>query len=105
MFIANEQQWKVEIADKDSEDLTHAGTQRHGTCHYTRNTIYIANNIPKERIKSTLTHEVTHAVMESYGFHSFDTFDHEQMCEFVMAHNRRIYMIVESEIELLEVKL
>jgi len=98
-FIANEQQWKVVFIDKDSEKLTHSGTQHHGTCNYTENVVYIADNLPIERKTSTLTHEVTHAVMESYGFHSFESFDHEQLCEFTAAHNRRIYMIVESAME------
>ena len=43
------------------------GTQALGVCDDTDKTIYIANNLNKNKIEHVLGHEVTHAAMFSYN--------------------------------------
>ena len=58
-----------------------------GNADYFNQTISINSKIKgNENIKRTITHEVIHAYLYSYGFTNKDNFELEQMIEFI-SHN------------------
>lgn len=93
-FNVNGQIYKIEEVESDHERLFMDGVYKHGVCSYDLNTIFIWDELPEDRKKSTLTHEVTHAYIEAMGMYSFKEFNHEQLCEFMAAHGEAITSVV-----------
>lgn len=59
----------VDVIDKDTTVL--------GMINHIENTIYIKNNLPPEKEKVTLIHEILHAIFEQLGFD--DEHDNEHL--------------------------
>jgi len=98
-FTVNGMEWSTKFVEKDSDNLLVEGTYRFGVCVFATNTIYIANNLTGMRCARTITHELTHAFIESHGMYSFKKFNHEQLCEFVANHNSEIERISDMIME------
>lgn len=59
IFFVNPDDKKIQIEDEDFNL---------GITDFTKKEIYIANNLNKDTLRYTLIHELTHAVIDSYGF-------------------------------------
>ena len=72
--------WNIQIDNNMSLDYL-------GCTEYFNQTISINSKVKgNENIKRTITHEVIHAYLYSYGFTNKDNFELEQMIEFI-SHN------------------
>lgn len=54
------------------------------------NTIYLHKDLPPQKKKQTLIHELTHAYIYACGFSTENYFDHELVCEFISNYARDI---------------
>ena len=86
----NYMDWTINVVDKDSDNLLKDDLSHFGMTHYVDCQIYLANNMSATRFEKTLIHELTHAFIESNGFYAFETFDHEQICEFMAGQGNSI---------------
>lgn len=83
--------YKVCFVEDDDERLRNGDDYHVGLCQYVQQEILIANNLSYDRMKRTLIHELTHAFMEAYGFHSHrDDFSSDDICEFMAAYSEEI---------------
>lgn len=65
----NENIYEIKIVEYDNENLLmDDGDYHFGVTDFNNKTIYIANNLSKASFKYTLLHELTHAVIDSFGF-------------------------------------
>lgn len=78
-MIINNLTWKVCFNDNLKEDLF-------GQTNYETLTIYIRKQLVQHNVCRTLMHEIVHAYCYSYGLMYFESFDREQLCEFI-SHN------------------
>ena len=72
----NNLEWKVCYSDNLKEDLF-------GQTNYETLTIYIKKQLNIQNAERTLIHEIVHAYCYSYGLMYFESFDREQLCEFI----------------------
>lgn len=86
----NNHEWEIVECEADDEGLIVNGTPRHASCWYEKNKIYVWKELIASRKMHSIIHELTHAHIESYGLFAFETFDHEQLCEFMGAHAENI---------------
>lgn len=64
----NNYEYKVCIAGPNNDKLMMPDGKYHcGVTHYIEKEIWIANNLPSETFLNVLTHELTHAYVDSYG--------------------------------------
>ena len=61
-----------------------------GITLYASQTIKILKKLSPEGLRATLIHELTHAFMYVNGLKDFETFNREQLCEFVAWHGEEI---------------
>ena len=61
-----------------------------GLTNCLKNIIYLHKDLPPQKKKQTLIHELTHAYIYAYGFSTVEHFNHELVCEFVEAYARAI---------------
>ena len=73
----------VDVIDKDTTVL--------GMINHIENTIYIKNNLPPEKEKVTLIHEILHAIFEQLGFD--DEHDNEHL---IKSLSTAIYQVFQS---------
>lgn len=73
----------VDVIDKDTTVL--------GMIDHIENTIYIKNNLPPEKEKVTLIHEILHAIFEQLGFD--DEHDNEHL---IKSLSTAIYQVFQS---------
>lgn len=65
----NKNQYAVKIVKHDDENLLmDDGDYHFGVTDFNKKIIYIANNLSDSAFEYTLLHEITHAVIESFGF-------------------------------------
>ena len=76
--------FKIELVD-DFE-----GVGQFGMCIYKTQTIKLLKTLSKEQLKATLIHELVHATMYVNGLCENETFNREQLCEFVAWHSEKI---------------
>ncbi len=79
MIEINKIEWKVAY-DSTLDD------NKYGTTFINQCKIAINPLIDKQHIKRTITHEIIHAWLYSYGFYYKDSFTVEEVCEFI-GHN------------------
>ena len=82
--------WNVTILsqkmiNKKAGNLIENEDNAYGLCNIFTNDIYLVNNMGKQRMKSILTHEVTHAINAITQRFCVDT-SHEELCDFVATH-------------------
>lgn len=91
----NNLEWRVCYSDNLKEDLF-------GQTNYETLTIYIKKQLNTANIERTIMHEILHAYCYSYGLMFFESFNIEQLCEFV-SHNffnlQRLYFSACEELE------
>jgi len=96
----NSLEWKVVYSDNLKEDLF-------AQTNYATLTIYVSTQVNKQNTKRSLMHEIVHAYCYSYGLVFFESFDREQLCEFI-SHNilnlTNLYNKALEELELYEQK-
>lgn len=56
-----------------------------GLCNYIKGVIYIHKDLPKDRMRYVLIHELTHAYIEGYGLYH-TSYEDEGMCDFMGAY-------------------
>lgn len=78
-MMINNLRWKVCFSDNMKEDLF-------GQTNYETLTIYLRKQVCDQSLERTLIHEIVHAYCYSYGLLFFESYDREQLCEF-LAHN------------------
>jgi len=61
-----------------------------GITLYASQTIKVLKTLSPESIRATLIHELTHAFMYVNGLKDFESFNREQLCEFVAWHSEEI---------------
>lgn len=67
MFNINGIDWEIKFASPNHPKLQrHDGTFALGSCDNSNHTIYISENVPMNKLRKVLCHEVTHAAMFSY---------------------------------------
>jgi len=76
--------FKIELVD----DFDSIG--QFGMCIYKTQTIKLLKTLLKEQLKVTLIHELVHASMYVNGLSENETFNKEQLCEFVAWHSEKI---------------
>jgi len=76
--------FKIELVD----DFDSIG--QFGMCIYKTQTIKLLKTLLKEQLKVTLIHELVHASMYVNGLSENETFNKEQLCEFVAWHGEEI---------------
>lgn len=54
-----------------------------GLTNYLKQEIILRSGMSKALLYETLIHELTHAFIFAYGYNNNETFNHEQICEFV----------------------
>lgn len=65
----NENEYQIKIVKPDDENLLmEDGDYHFGVTDFKDKIIYIADNLNSYSLKYTLLHELTHAVMDSFGF-------------------------------------
>lgn len=75
----NNLDWKVAYNDNLKEDLF-------AQTNYATLTIYVSTQVSKQNVERSLMHEIVHAYCYSYGLMFIESFDREQLCEFI-SHN------------------
>lgn len=69
---------------KDESELqADEGVVLLGITNYLKQEIILRSGMSKALLYETLIHELTHAFLFSYGYSNVETFNHEQICEFV----------------------
>ena len=90
----NNLEWKIKYNENLNENLF-------GQTNYENLTIYLRPQCCKDNVKRTLLHEIVHAYCYSYGLHFIESYDRENLCEFI-AHNfeniSKIYSDAQKEI-------
>lgn len=65
----NNNTYKIFFVNPDDTRLQMEDGEYHfGITDFNKKEIYIANNLNKDTLRYTLIHELTHAVIDSYGF-------------------------------------
>ena len=86
----NDLTWKIIEVDTNDTNLLSGNTQCFGTCHYSKQIIYIDKNLNIEKLYQTLIHELTHAFIYCYLLKMNCKFDEEELCEFVAIYGKKI---------------
>ena len=61
--------YKINFVESDNENLKIDDGEYHsGVTNFITKEIYIANNLKGNSLRYTLIHELTHAMIDSYGF-------------------------------------
>lgn len=88
----NETIFTVQLVKKDSEFLAFDDPNKEilGRTDYLKQNIYIRNDIPFNRRRQTIIHELTHAFIDAYGFSMLEYWNEEQLCMFFEVYSPHI---------------
>ena len=70
-----------------------------GFTRYLTQEIQVLDSLSKEEKLRTLTHELTHAFMSSYGFGQIDEWDIELVCDFISTYADSIVKMTDEVIK------
>jgi len=98
-FKHNGLTYKIIEVEEDDERLIIGDTSRFGLCNHKKQEIYIMKTIAAEQKKRVLIHEVTHMVINANGLYANDTYNQEQLCEFVAYNAMKIMKVVDRYFE------
>lgn len=80
------------LIDPLNKDIYHFGI-----CSWKKQKIYIADSLNKLMTRRVIIHEITHAVLEAYGFHAHrNDFDDEDICEFMSVYAVEIVSLCDN---------
>ena len=82
--------WTIEEVDTRSQELVINGNSCFGVCQYVNQRILIDNSIKDDKKYQTLKHELAHAFLYCYTLDKKDTFNEEELCEFVAMYSDAI---------------
>ena len=86
----NENKYQIKIVKPDDENLLmEDGDYHFGVTDFNNKIIYIANNLSNSAFKYTLLHEITHAVIDSFGFLQVEWND-EIVADFIANYSTMI---------------
>lgn len=89
----NENKYQIKIVKPDDKNLLmDDGDYHFGVTDFNKKIIYIADNLSNYALKYTLLHEITHAVIDSFGFLQVEWND-EIVADFMANYST---MIVEN---------
>ena len=57
-----------------------------GLCEYAKNIIHIHKDLPEDRMRHTIIHELTHAYIEAYGLYHTSCENDEGVCDFMASY-------------------
>lgn len=60
--------------------------EKFGTTRYLTQEIQVLDSLSREETRRTITHELIHAFMHSYGFSQIDGWDTEVVCDFISTY-------------------
>lgn len=81
----------------DEERLTFKeGGLCFGFTDYLNQKIVLRSKVSKTLLYATLVHELTHAFLFAYGYSNNETFNQEQICEFMGAYANDIIKIADK---------
>lgn len=88
----------IEVNNKSDKDLWDRGKNElrlYGLCDNVNGIIKIWKDLPNDRKRRTLTHEITHAFLNAYwdSFNLKGRYDNEDMCCFMEAFGEDILRI------------
>lgn len=95
----NKLQFNITQTTDESTLATKSGNVLFGFTDYLAQSIVLRANTSKTMLYATLVHELTHAFIFAYGYSSQETFNHEQICEFVGTYASDIIKIADKYIK------
>lgn len=95
----NKLKFKIRETTDENELTYKEGCLCFGVTDYLKQEIILRGNVPKTMLYATLAHELTHAFLFAYGYSNNETFNHEQLCEFVGAYASDIIKIADRYIK------
>lgn len=111
-FKINNREWKITETSQESiknmqnirkaneeENLKSIDTRYYGITYCDIMQIYIDKDLPEERKKSTLIHELTHCYIDSYITHSEQEYSEEDVADIVSNSYDIIHEIVDKYFE------
>ena len=81
--------WKVILCNSDDPKLTCNEDNVCGRCYKVQKLILINDSLSDDLLLRTLTHEITHAFIWSYGFEDVN-FEEEVVCNFIETYATEI---------------
>ena len=85
---------------KDESELHIDGNALYlGLTDFLKQEIILRTGMSKALLYETLVHELTHAFIFAYGYSNNETFNHEQICEFVGCYANDIIQIADRYIK------
>lgn len=106
-FVLNGLNWKIEelsqqeiksIVNKrknnNDEDIKSTDTMYFGLTYHDQSIIYLDKDLPIDRKKKTLIHELTHCYIDCYITHQEKSYDEEMVCDIVSNSFYLIELIV-----------
>jgi len=91
----NNMNWEIKEVESSHSMLLVSGAVGQGTSHFLHKEIYLDKDLKLEHKQQVLRHELTHAFMCETQISKKDTFDEEELCEFVGLYGQCICEIVE----------
>ena len=91
----NNMNWEIKEVESSHSMLLVSGAVSLGTSHFLHKEIYLNKDLKPEHKQQILRHELTHAFMSETQISDKDTFDEEELCEFVGLYGQRISEIAE----------
>lgn len=81
-----------------NKEVANTDTQQtfFGLCDYNANTIFLNDDMDKDRIKPTLIHELTHAFIFEFGHKQSEEFNEERVCDLFGAFAEEIMDITDK---------
>ena len=85
-FVTMDEEWTVLLVPEASAELMIGEEEHFGVANFNKNIIYLSEEMSYDRMIKVLIHELTHVLASGMGHFTRQTFDHEDLCEFV-AHS------------------
>lgn len=79
-----------EYDDDDILNFNNDNEKTLGMVRRSHGIILIDNNLNEDLLIRTIDHEVTHAFFWAYGLSQIDSFEEENICDFIESHARNI---------------
>ena len=98
MIRIHDLKWDICFVDQDDPRMQGSDGEYFGLTVYAQCTILIRTDLPDLLMKRTLRHELTHAVLFSYGLDG-DSMKEEDICCFAEAYMAEIVRMADSLFE------
>jgi hypothetical protein len=93
MFNINGIDWEIKFTSPNHPKLyKYNGTFALGSCDNLTHTIYISENVPMNKLRKVLCHEVTHAAMFSYRV-ELDLSQEELIADLIATYGSEIISV------------